>query len=130
MKILTDTEYKDIRELYILYFTTILPNECCNYLWDHLREYNRKSEQFYMNYLMNKNNVYIMWDTLEHIELLKNDYFKYPRHSILSATTREFYDMIEILPEDIYVFDDSFTWTVVFTNEYISKDRRYCLAII
>ncbi len=132
MKILTGAEYESIKQFYILHFTTIQlsSDEHYNYLWDHLKEYNRKSERFCMDCLRDKGNIYIMWDTLDNFDFQTDDYFKYPRYSLLSVTSEEFYSIIGTLPEDIYIFDDSFAWTVIFTNEYLDKDRRYCLAIV
>ena len=130
--ILIGAEYEEIKQLYILSFTFNLSpsNEHHNYLWEQLIQYNRKSERFCWDYLKSKNDIYIMWDTLDNFEFKNDKYWKYPRYSIVRITQKELYSSKDTFPEDIYIFDDSLEWTIIFTHEYLDKNKRYCLAIV
>lgn len=132
MNILTGTEYEEIKQLFIMSFTrnTSTCDEHYNYFWEQLIEYNRKSERFCWDYLSSKNNIYIMWDTLDNFEFKNDKYWKYPRYSIVCATSKELYDKRDTFPEDIYIFDASLEWTIIFTHEHLDKNKRYCLAIV
>jgi hypothetical protein len=37
-------------------------------------------------------------------------------------------ELLPTLPEDVYFFDDSLSWTVVLTHEDDGK-RRYCVTV-
>lgn len=44
----------------------------------------------------------------------------------LAITLDCYQEKTDIYPEDLYFFDDSFTWAAIFTHEY-EKGQRYCL---
>ncbi len=68
-----------------------------------------------------------MWDTSEGD--LSQDYEVYPKKSILRMTASEFFCTYKSLPEDLYIFDDRYEWTVILTHEDYRKNKRYCLHI-
>lgn len=98
------------------------------YLWDCLKEYNKKTEKYCIDILSRKSEFYVAWDALssEHIQI--PNYYQYPRESCVKLSFQEFSKKSTTFPEDIYFFDDSFDWCVVMTHEDDGK-RRYCLSI-
>ena len=96
------------------------------YLWDCLLKPTIISEYKANHFLEDKGIVYIMWDIHSSERIFIDDYWKFPKNQIL-CTDEKIESLKSDLPEDIYVFDDTFSWTVVFTHEYNDKDRRYCL---
>ena len=131
MKIIIGSEYNDLRELYKMAFSN---GNCKNYtkngyIWENLKEYNRKSESYCMEYIKMKKDIYVMWDTLDTIEIMNPNYWKYPKESILQLSTNEFFSLFTTFPDDIYVFDDFFNWSAIFTHEDVYDKKRYCLML-
>lgn len=98
------------------------------YLWDCLQKPNVISESKADCILQGKKNIYIMWDLHSNDKVLIPNYWKFPKNSILYYE-KWFADCKEELPEDIYVFDDSFNWSVIYTHEELKPGKRYCLYI-
>ena len=98
------------------------------YLWDCLLNpsiiLENKAEQF----LQKKRKIFIMWDIHSCDRILIPDYWKFPKTKVLYSDTwvETFKDD---LPEDVYVFDDTFSWSVIYTHETDVKNNRYCLFV-
>ena len=96
------------------------------YLWDCLLNMDVISEYRAKMMLTEKRDVFIMWDIHSCERILIPDYWKYPKTSVLY--TEEWSDsLMSDLPEDLYLFDETFRWSVIFTHETNDKGRRYCL---
>ncbi len=98
-------------------------------MWEHLKKYHRKSEHFCCNYLKGMKEIYVTWDTLEDVIILSPKHWNYPPKSLLKIYAHEFNDLLPTFPEDVYFFDESFDWTIIFTHEDIFEKKRYCLMI-
>ena len=98
------------------------------YLWDCLLKpsiiLENKAEQI----LQEKRKIFIMWDIHSCDRILVPDYWKFPKTKVLyaDAWAETFKDD---LPEDIYVFDGTFSWSVIYTHETDLKNNRYCLFV-
>ena len=99
------------------------------YLWDCLLEKKVIPEQQGVQLLNKKRDIYLMWDIHSAQKILVPNYWKYPKKSVLLAKKWES-DMMKELPEDLYLFDSSFLWSVVFTHETDLEGKRYCLWVI
>ena len=97
------------------------------YLWDCLNEYNKKSEKYCLDILSSKNEFYVMWDSLSSEHIFIPNYYNYPKEACLKLSFKEFSEIAKTLPEDVYFFDDTFSWYIILTHEDDGK-RRYCLA--
>lgn len=96
------------------------------YLWDCLLNMDVISEYRAKMMLTEKRDVFIMWDIHSCERIFIPDYWKYPKTSVLYAA--EWSDsLMSDLPEDLYLFDETFMWSVIFTHETNDKGRRYCL---
>ena len=96
------------------------------YLWDCLLSPNVISEYKADMLLLDKQNVFIMWDIHSCDRIHIPNYWKYPKPSVLFADCWSEVVKSE-LPEDIYVFDEALSWSVIYTHETNAKERRYCL---
>lgn len=96
------------------------------YLWDCLLNMDVISEYRAKMMLTEKRDVFIMWDIHSCERIFIPNYWKYPKTSVLYAA--EWSDsFMSDLPEDLYLFDETFRWSVIFTHETNDKGRRYCL---
>lgn len=96
------------------------------YLWDCLKNAIVIDLQYIESISNNLNSVYVLWDIHTKERIFIEDYWKFGKDSILKLKFAELMKNLEYLPEDIYIFDESFTWTVVLTHEYVD-DKRWCL---
>lgn len=95
------------------------------YLWDFLKKPQQVSEKYCIDFL-NSIDVpfYIMWDLHSCEKILIGDYWKYPKEAVLECTFNEFLNIKNDLPEDLYIFDDDFTWSFTLTHEWINKGKK------
>lgn len=98
------------------------------YLWDCLINPSIISERNADQFLRNKKQIFIMWDIHSCERIMIPNYWKFPKTHILytDAWTEIFKSK---LPEDIYLFDDTFSWSVIFTHETDEQNNRFCLFI-
>jgi len=142
LSITKEVEKHRIREMYCSLFFNISSAEyktaiekrhkysdglCYNgYMWDYLSA----PAQIELDYLSAKvkslKNIYVLWDlhTCERI-FIKN-YWKFNKDDILLLDGDTLIKALHLLPEDIYIFDSSYTWTLILTHEYL-ENQRYCL---
>lgn len=96
------------------------------YLWDCLKKPVVVSKAELVRRLKNKKNIYIMWDLHSADRIFIPNYWKHPKECVLFVETWS-EDLYEELPEDIYIFDDTFTWSAIFTHETDINNDPYCL---
>lgn len=96
------------------------------YLWDCLKKAvvipHSECEQF----LNAKHNIFVMWDIHSAERIVVPNYWKYPKNQVLCINQWD-QSIRRELPEDIYLFDESFSWSVVFTHETDANDDPFCL---
>jgi len=143
MKILTGNTADNIRKKYILhfvdtegdYYTKLIQKlDMCSdgmcytgYLWDCFKNKFLMPEQDCIQYLANADSIYVFWDIHSKDRILIPNYWKYPKDAVLQMNYDEFLINIPKFPEDIYILDDSFEWSVALTHETDTKENRYCL---
>lgn len=98
------------------------------YLWDCLKNPQVLSEEEAAVILQEKRNIYIMWDIHSCERIFVPNYWKYPKTSVLCVNTWS--EAIKLdLPEDMYLFDDTFCWSVIFTHETDEQNNNYCVYV-
>lgn len=96
------------------------------YLWDCLANPKVISKECAHQIIHSMEDFYVMWDIHSCEKIFVPNYWKYPKTSILFV--ENWADLLELtLPEDIYLFDDSFTRSVIFTHETDDEDNPYCI---
>ena len=98
------------------------------YLWDCLKNPKVISETEATRILQEKKNIYIMWDIHSCERIFIPNYWKYPKTSVFSVNSWS--DLLKSnLPEDTYLFDNTFSWSVIFTHETDEKNNNFCLYV-
>lgn len=96
------------------------------YLWECYANCEIKVEQECIQLLQEKKQFYVLWDIHPDVSR-ESDYWKYPKNSVLSLNVQEYLEICNALPEDIYFFDDSFSWSIALTHETDLGNERWCL---
>ena len=96
------------------------------YLWDCLKHVETKSDFFCKEFLSAKDRLYLFWDlhSSERVPFWEGRNI-FPLESVLRFDFAEYAALKGKLPEDVYIFDDSFLWSIVFTHESDSKGRAF-----
>ena len=96
------------------------------YLWDYLKSPCVISGDYIKTIAKSIDEVYVFWDIHSCERILIKNYWKYAKDAILRLNFSTLLIGQKYLPEDIYIFDDSFSWTLIKTHEDIDG-KCYCL---
>lgn len=143
MKIIIGSKAEDLRKKYIEYFIDInleyyserikrqimCSDGMCytGYLWDCLKNKFLMSEKDCFRYIENTEKIYAFWDIHSQDRIFVPNYWKYPKDAIVEMQYKELLENINTFPEDIYIVDETFKWSVIFTHEVNEQQERYCL---
>jgi hypothetical protein len=97
------------------------------YLWDCLWKVKLINEMRAKESLSQHQAVNAFWDLHSDEKINIKSYWKFPKEAILKGMASDLLLGLDYLPKDIYIFDDEYTWTLVFTHEYLDDGNRYCL---
>jgi hypothetical protein len=88
------------------------------YLWDCIKHWEAipKEQLIPLMKTINKS-VFVFWDLHSSDLILITDYWKFPRNSVLLLNSEKLLEGIQYLPEDIYIFDESFSWSYINIHE-------------
>lgn len=144
VSILSQNDSYDVRDLYINAFidtskicyqdTIATTHEFSDgwhytgYLWDCLIKYEQISIYQLKARLKEFSDVIIFWDNHSCDRIVASDYWKFPKDRAIKATSNILAENLSFLPEDIYICNFSFEWTLVLTHEEDGK-RRICYII-
>ena len=97
------------------------------YLWDCIRDVKVISKEECLLTLDRVEHFYALWDVHLYPRTAECKICEYPRDAVLKLHKDEYRDLLLHLPEDIYFFDDSFSWSVVLTHEEVDG-AAWCLS--
>lgn len=98
--------------------------ECyTGYLWDCLIEYKATYFEEINKYRGILGEVLVFWDIHSKDRILIPEYWKFGKDNVLKLSFEALMNNLQYLPEDIYIFDESFKWTLVLTHEDNNGDR-------
>ena len=121
-----DTE-KDYFKKYIQERHNYSDGSCyTGYLWDCLKNFFVIDFKYIQEITYKSNEVFVFWDIHTKERILITDYWKFRKEAVLRLDFETLIMNLEYLPEDIYIFDESMTWTLILTHEYFN-DKRWCL---
>lgn len=96
------------------------------YLWDCLLNPYVIPKNGADKIMQGKRDVFIMWDIHSCDMIFIPDYWKFPKTRVLYADI--WLDSFKNeLPEDIYLFDETFNWSIIYTHETDANGKPYCL---
>jgi hypothetical protein len=98
------------------------------YIWDCLRGAQQITVQRFRSEVARHDEVFVIADDHSRDRVMGPPLWPYAPYSVARFKVSAVLQSLALLPEDIYVFDESVSWTVVLTHEYDHK-RRYCLAV-
>lgn len=98
------------------------------YLWDCLRSPKRITIQRFHQEVIRYPEVFVMADDHSRDRIPGAPLWPYPPYSVARFLPESLLKSLDSLPEDIYIFDDSMSWTLVLTHEADGK-RRICCAV-
>jgi hypothetical protein len=98
------------------------------YLWDCLRSPSRISIQRFSHEVVRYPEVFVMADDHSRDRIPGAPLWPYAPNSVARFEPKALLESLDLLPEDIYVFDSSVSWTLVLTHEDDGK-RRICCAV-
>lgn len=96
------------------------------YLWDYLKNPIVVRQEYLERFADSKNVVYVLWDIHSCDRIFVKNYWKFGKNTVLKLALSELLKGKKYLPEDIYIFDDTFSWTFVMTHEDVDG-VPYCL---
>ena len=102
------------------------PRCYCAYLWEFLKDPVVVEFDFAVSMCAVLGPVNVLWDLHSAQRVFIKDYWKFARDDVLALDYRLLLDNLGFLPEDIYIFDESYRWTLVLTHEWV-EGRRWCL---
>ena len=101
---------------------------CTGYMWDYLRNPRQVSEEEVLRMVaMVIGSVYAMWDVHSSDRIRIPDYWKFSRSAVLAMRPADLLAGLGFLPEDLYMFDGSYSWACILTHEYDEVGKRWCL---
>jgi hypothetical protein len=101
---------------------------CTGYLWDCLKHWEAiPKEQLIPLIKMINKSVYVLWDLHSSDLILISNYWKFPREAVLQLNSEKLLEGFQYLPEDLYIFDDSFSWSYITIHEEDSNGNEVIL---
>jgi hypothetical protein len=98
------------------------------YIWECLRSPARISFQRFCLEVVRHSELLVMADDHSRDRVVGAPLWPYPPNSVTRFEPQKLLESLNVLPEDIYVFDSSVSWTLVLTHEYTPK-KRICWAV-
>jgi hypothetical protein len=101
------------------------------YLWDCLRQpFTIITFADFIRDLVGHDQVFAFWDVHSRDRILVPDYWHFPKSAALSGPAKIIAENLNYLPEDTYICDNSFSWTLIATHEmdYKRNERVYVRA--
>ena len=98
------------------------------YIWDCLRSCARITVERFRHEVVGHSEVLVLADDHSRDQVLRAPLWPYPPYSVARFQSQHLLASLEELPEDIYVFDSSLSWTLVLTHEDDGR-RRLCYAV-
>lgn len=96
------------------------------YLWDYLKNPIIIDKSYIAAVAKGLDDIYVFGDIHTCERIFTKNYWKFGKTVVLKLKFETLLKGEEYLPEDIYIFDHSFTWTVIKTHEDING-KCYCL---
>jgi len=98
------------------------------YLWNCLRSPTRITIERFQHEVAWYPEVMVMADDHSRDQVPGAPLWPYPPFSVARFTPELLSASLDKLPEDIYVFDSTMSWTLILTHEHDNK-RRICCAV-
>jgi hypothetical protein len=100
------------------------------YLWDSLyrNQYKKITLSEILLFENTLKDVLVMWDVNSEENIYKKNYWNFFKRDVIVVEFSLLMSNLTYLPEDIYIFDKSFKWTIILTHEEV-EGERYCFKV-
>lgn len=139
---LGETEEREIRKKYIEKFIDVrsdtyqkyikklhkFKDGYCylGYLWDCIISATVVDEEYINQSIKKDEQVYVFWDIHSCERIFIQNYWRFEKDAVLQMSLKLLLENEDFLPDDIYIVDKDFMWTLIKTHEDIDG-KRYCL---
>lgn len=96
------------------------------YLWDCIINPSIVEEEYIERLNIKDELVYVFWDIHSCERIFIKDYWIFEKDAVLQVKLKILLKNEKFLPEDIYIVDKNFAWTLIKTHEDI-EGKRYCI---
>jgi hypothetical protein len=96
------------------------------YLWDYIKAPVIIEKSYLEIIAKGMGNVYVFWDIHSCERIFIENYWKFNKDAVLKLDFETLLNGEEYLPDDIYIFDECMSWTLIKTHEDIDG-KCYCL---
>lgn len=97
------------------------------YLWECIKKFELRRVIDILEALqLMDQTIYVMCDMHSNDSVRVQDYWKFPRESVLAGESKNLALGLGYLPLDIYIYDKTFDWTLILTHEHDDKGRTCC----
>lgn len=97
------------------------------YIHDCFNEPQRIAERELDKFIEPKKNILVFWDDHSDYWIGIEDYFKKcGKRVVLKCSGKEFLEMKNDLPDDVYITDHSISFLVAYTHSYFDAKTRFC----
>lgn len=98
------------------------------YLWECLCKPRKITIQRFRLEVMTHRELLVMADDKSRDQRPSGPHWPFGCHTVARCAPDQLLKSLELLPEDLYVFDESLRWALAITHEHDHK-RRLCLAV-
>jgi hypothetical protein len=98
------------------------------YLWDCIRGGIRITYERFCHEVVRHREVHVMADDHSRDRVISDPLWPYAPNSVAILQPNLLLQLLQALPKDIYVFDESMSWTLILTHEHDER-RRICLGV-
>ncbi|WP_145076639.1 hypothetical protein [Aureliella helgolandensis] len=98
------------------------------YIWDCLRQPKRVTFKRFTDTIVRFDQVFVFADDHSRDRVIGSPLWPYAALSVARFHPDTLLKCLPQLPEDIYVFDSSVSWTLILTHEHDRK-RRICCSV-
>ena len=96
------------------------------FMRDFLRHFRSASEAEVWEECLRHDELIVLWDIHSADRIHIPDYWKFPRDPVLVGAPEAFRSGQHLLPNDLYLFDSTFSWAGVLTSDYSHEQERMC----
>lgn len=101
------------------------------YIWDCLRDFTRITYAEFCDAVQRLAPIFAMADDHSRDRVAGAPLWPYPPGSVISLSGALLLQLLPVLPEDIYVFDRTVSWTLILTHETYETEeqKRICVRV-
>lgn len=93
------------------------------YVWDCLRHAARITYETFCEKVLQHPHIFAFADDHSRDRVINAPLWPYPPYSVIALPSGVLLDLLPALPEDLYLFDASISWTLVLTHEDDDQQR-------